>query len=366
VTVVTNELRTGFKVTDDVRRIYWGGGNVVWRIFDPLGFELEIASANLMAIIQVCGIEEGGFIPGKCCWGRDGSVNVLLHEKSDVYVNAFKNAENLKPTKAKSRVVGAKYVLQSGESGIYLGKFQTHAVQYADCDQDEFVKISTLSQKAFAKLRTEHVVDEGIFEAVAFEHGITLYKNAPIVLQADGETILGEGEIQELIKKNTTRFAANNKYSKYTHIARKKGGPIVFALKPISQATFEKIRNNIAYFIDSKSGFNYLFYDSCFNNLVGFVEDGTENVFWSSSEKIYGGNYPYGKQVFTPIQLNGGVMTSIHSVDFAYYRHNPLTLKDAKSFELRNVPEDDNLLSWLDAQYSKGLLRELVLEEQIS
>lgn len=93
---VENTLREGFTITDDIKRVCWGGGNVVWRVLDPYGYELEIPSANLMAIIQVSGINEGGKIPGKCCWGSDGATNILLHEKSDAYVNAIKGTEAIK------------------------------------------------------------------------------------------------------------------------------------------------------------------------------------------------------------------------------------------------------------------------------
>ncbi len=115
--IFDNVPRSGFKITDDVKRVYWGGGNVVWRVFDPYGYELEIQSNNLMALIQSCGVEVGGLIPGNCVWGRDGGVNILLHESSEEYKNAIKAAETLKPNKKKpnkkipmkDRIVGGKY-----------------------------------------------------------------------------------------------------------------------------------------------------------------------------------------------------------------------------------------------------------------
>src|SRR5277367_6289980 len=47
-----NVPRTGFRITDDVKRVYYGGGNVVFRVYDPYGFELEIQSQNLMALLH--------------------------------------------------------------------------------------------------------------------------------------------------------------------------------------------------------------------------------------------------------------------------------------------------------------------------
>lgn len=94
--IIENVPRQGFKITDDVKRVYWGGGNVAWRVYDPAGFELEIQSQNLMSIIQSVGLTEGGGIPGKCIWGRSGKDNILLHETSEEYKNAILAAENLK------------------------------------------------------------------------------------------------------------------------------------------------------------------------------------------------------------------------------------------------------------------------------
>lgn len=50
--VIKNELLSGYKIAESVRRIYWGGGNVVWRIEDPRGFEFEISSANFANILS--------------------------------------------------------------------------------------------------------------------------------------------------------------------------------------------------------------------------------------------------------------------------------------------------------------------------
>ena len=47
-TVVKNELLSGFKLTKSQRR--WSTSNVVWRVIDPRGFEIEISSENLMKL----------------------------------------------------------------------------------------------------------------------------------------------------------------------------------------------------------------------------------------------------------------------------------------------------------------------------
>ena len=133
--IVENVPREGFRVTDDVKRVYWGGGNVVWRIADPDGWEVEIQSANLMAIIQSAGIQEGGLIPGKCVWGRAEGINVLLHETSDEYKDAIKAAETLKAPKQvgkAGREVGGVYRLVDGTLAVYLGKVHVSKIDYGD------------------------------------------------------------------------------------------------------------------------------------------------------------------------------------------------------------------------------------------
>lgn len=133
--IIENVPAEGFKITDDIKRVYWGGGNVVWRIEDPRGFELEIQSSNLMAIIQVAGLEQGGRIPGKCVWGRSGGDNILLHETSEEYKDSIKAAETLKAPKQvgkAARQVGGVYRLVDGTCAIFLGKVHVCRTQYPD------------------------------------------------------------------------------------------------------------------------------------------------------------------------------------------------------------------------------------------
>lgn len=86
--IVNNELLEGFQIAKSVRHGgSWGSGNVVWRIADPRGFELEISSSNFAAMLG-CTTMINGVIQGKCLWGRNGKDNILLPETSDVYQEA--------------------------------------------------------------------------------------------------------------------------------------------------------------------------------------------------------------------------------------------------------------------------------------
>ena len=125
--VIENTPREGFTLAEEVRRTYWGGGNVVWRIVDPAGFEFEISSANLARIITEVGLEPGGKIPGKCVYGRLGKDNILIPEGTELWKRSFKDAEELErksKTVGKTLVVpGAVCEMKTGDHMVYLGQF---------------------------------------------------------------------------------------------------------------------------------------------------------------------------------------------------------------------------------------------------
>lgn len=121
--VVANDAVSGFRVADDVRRTYWGGGNVVWRIYDPRGYELEISSANLIRIIDSVGINAGGEIPAKCMWARLGANNILVPEGSDLWSKCIQDAATLQARSktTSAYVAGDVIVLSSGAKVVYVG-----------------------------------------------------------------------------------------------------------------------------------------------------------------------------------------------------------------------------------------------------
>lgn len=87
--IVDNDPVEGFEIAQSIRRYGWSGsGNVVWRITDPRGFDLEISSDNFASIISCVDMQKGK-IAGKCVWGREGSKNVLLPEVSEPFQEAL-------------------------------------------------------------------------------------------------------------------------------------------------------------------------------------------------------------------------------------------------------------------------------------
>lgn len=132
--ILPNTLAAGFKLSKSVRRHSgWGNGNVVWRIEDPRGFELEISSPNFASIIA-CTTIENGEIAGRCVWGRDGARNVLLPENSEPYQNARSLTKLAKQSIALKTIEPGDVVrLADGRDVIYFGAY--HVLQ-TDIDRN--------------------------------------------------------------------------------------------------------------------------------------------------------------------------------------------------------------------------------------
>lgn len=122
--IVNNVPLAGFKLADTIRRYAeWGRGNVVWRIEDPRGFELEITNNNLMQIMISTAIVNGE-ICSPCIWAREGADNILVPVDSQLYINATANtARQSKKVKASEIKPGYIVQLQNGTIGKYLGAY---------------------------------------------------------------------------------------------------------------------------------------------------------------------------------------------------------------------------------------------------
>lgn len=151
-----NELISGFSLVRSIKRCGWNGGNVVWRITDPRGFELEISSQNLSQILLYSNINKGE-ITDKCIWGRLGADNVLIPEGSDVYQNAVTNTDRTaRKVSKKDLKRGMTVLLQNGIIGIYLGSYYTIEKYHSFCivhndsapTSDDTIKVSS-SKKDF-------------------------------------------------------------------------------------------------------------------------------------------------------------------------------------------------------------------------
>ncbi len=197
-TIMDNIPRAGFQIVDNIKRRYWGGGNVVFRVKDPAGFELEIQSQNLMMLIREVGISSGGVIEGKCIWGRDGSSNILLHESSDEFKHALKLRQG--DTKAtlntKDLQVGDAYVTSAGKVIYFLGKLYFTWVQ----------RMYSKDGRVFVggKLKTEH---RFIFAPQGYKI-VDTAKTIKVARRADLDSLTPK-EVDELIASAYTSQFCN-------------------------------------------------------------------------------------------------------------------------------------------------------------
>ena len=251
--IIDNDLQPGFKITDDIKRVYYGGGNVVFRVADPRGFELEIQSQNLMTLISLVGINAGGEIPGKCCWGRDGGANILIHESSDEYKNARLAAETIKPIagiKATFRR-GDELILTNGNKVTYLGRFYFSGWKYGEdsgrAGSGEVVFNSpTTTIKEIDSNTSDYEVTGPVQFHVVKNEGLVLpevilyreIKAASIIKPIDEElsinaalTIIGAGAM------NTA--GASDTY--YTLASDNKQNEARWVIKPVSAEMFDNI-----------------------------------------------------------------------------------------------------------------------------
>lgn len=93
--VLENKAMFGYRIAESVKRMYWGGGNVVWRIEDPRGFQLEIQSSNMAKIIELSRIDQG-VIQDACIWARLGAHNILVPISTQLYKDVAKRSDQKK------------------------------------------------------------------------------------------------------------------------------------------------------------------------------------------------------------------------------------------------------------------------------
>ena len=118
----------GFSINKTVGgyKCYWYGfRKSYFRVYDPRGFEFEIAADNLLYILK-CSTCENGELQGKFVYAFDGAELVLMPLCSPDYEEVEKlNKSRFNKTKItkKNIVVGGTYLAKSGEKFVYLGEY---------------------------------------------------------------------------------------------------------------------------------------------------------------------------------------------------------------------------------------------------
>lgn len=151
-----NKLLAGFSFVRSIKRYggFGSGGNVVWRVADPRGFELEISSANLAEIMRLTTLDKGE-IQSRCIWGRVGSDNVLIPEESEQYQEALKNTALTKTSvSAKEVQIGNMVTLQNGLTGVYYGSFFLGSLTFPVRNEETYYERDRNSKKIIELAQT--------------------------------------------------------------------------------------------------------------------------------------------------------------------------------------------------------------------
>lgn len=82
--IIDNDPIATFEIINLIRRAY-RTNNVLWRVNDPRGFEIEITSENLSMILDEVGVLKGGIIQNPCVWIRIGPQNHLIPEGCKIW-----------------------------------------------------------------------------------------------------------------------------------------------------------------------------------------------------------------------------------------------------------------------------------------
>jgi hypothetical protein len=189
--ICPNELRGGFKIIDNVSR--WSTSNVVWRVLDPLGFEVEIYSGNMMEIVK-CAEIKNGEIMTKCIWGRESGKNVLLPESSEPYQSAVEFTKKKDVKIDVKDIHGGDFItLKNNIKYKYLGHFYGLFVSYEESNGARVLK--TTPKKVYF---LEH------------EHGkITTFASLTII-----EAIVGVGVVTGYEKYTNDKLQKEHIYTK--------------------------------------------------------------------------------------------------------------------------------------------------------
>ena len=180
-----NEPLTGFTIAKIARR--WTTSNVLWRVNDPRGFQLEISSGNMSYLIGLCDIVKG-VIQEELMWVRDGKDNYLLPTNSEEFKTYKRNSKAKKSnTKISDVTVGDRISLLTGETGIYLGMYSCVKLGSSYRAGD------LISVKRHHIIRDESVDDEIRYVAKSSWKGISIDK------QGEGEDKDYSDEINENI-----------------------------------------------------------------------------------------------------------------------------------------------------------------------
>jgi hypothetical protein len=375
--LIDNIPREGFKITDDVKRVYWGGGNVVFRVHDPAGFELEIQSHNLMNLIMTAGIEKGGNIPGKCVWARDGAINILLHESSEEYKNALLAAEKIKPAKHLPKSAldeGLEYRLQDGSTGFYLGKYWVTCASKSYVHDYQSTVFTMMKTHVPVNIQEFKILEPEIYDAVYKNDMLFFYKKAPFIEQT-GKKITKK--LDSILRTATRLFASSSKNNSVDIAFVSKEKPVKphFDAVPLSQDEFNKLKKiSLREYTDKISARNIFSFD---HNKCSTIVIESENSFvgyghslkTKESQRSY--SYTYvdclGEVKLTDDKTTMIISNVTSDENSNYYWRSPMkTVVDVKPYRVPEFNSVEEVHAWLGKLHEENKLKQvMVVDSQV-
>lgn len=287
--ILDNIPLAGFEVAKSVRRSSWNTGNVVWRIADPRGFELEISSANFARVLD-CTTIINGVIQGQCLWGRDAANNLLLPVASDIYQTALSLTAKTNTKIALKDInpgdtvaVLSKNVSEEDAICEYLGKYYFLEAKHENFDHYGY---ATRSIEL-----THYQVERYLFRSVKNDTYFILSSPKVVNIINKVETQLDKLEIAKTI---TAKLSYNFTISDTTNLILISPTKIVFSeltttLDPIAESFSEWP------IVDRYYAASLVAVDNLGNQFLAKRSDGTHNS---------SGSYDYFNEAIKIVDIN--------------------------------------------------------------
>jgi len=227
-----NTPMQGFKVPDMVRRI-WSTKNVVWRIEDPRGFQLEIPSENFIEIILNCTLVNG-VIQEECVWGWNlagGSGSALFPVGSPEYQEAKKHTveRKSKPLRLSQIKQGDVVRLKNGSEMLYLGMWSAFKsrIDTSDYYGNSWDYSFSSRRRRFGKVFFElEYARKHLFKALNVDYGMYRYKKSITTMVEVIEKREGTDWLHPVIKGVDGLYLEDGSYSMF-HEGNTKDGKFI-------------------------------------------------------------------------------------------------------------------------------------------
>jgi hypothetical protein len=221
---------SGFTLNKDVKRYsgeWFSSHRTMIRVHDPRGFEFEVTTENLIAILMHTDCLRRGLV-GEFVYAWIGPELVLLPTNSEEYQNATKFTAGLaKKVFAKTLVSGVSYKTKREGDVIFIGKF----IWYEYLGKNKYS-------------RTKGPRGESKVMVFTNDDGKTFFKKTSAEFLAEANSDHPVSNFSELVEKFNQNSYANK-------IVRFEFRPVTFDPKLVMQEHYGPRLKRQGYFVES-------------------------------------------------------------------------------------------------------------------